>query len=81
MTTPANRFPSPFVLLVGCILLAAALTWILPAGRYERRPDPVTGRDVVVRTAVKGQRKVVAQKPVADAKAGAKPDSKPAAKA
>jgi uncharacterized ion transporter superfamily protein YfcC len=48
MTTPANRFPSPFVLLVGCILLAAALTWILPAGRYERRPDPVTGRDVVV---------------------------------
>lgn len=48
MTSPTNRFPSPFVLLVGCILLAAALTWILPAGRYERRPDPATGRDVVV---------------------------------
>ncbi len=48
MTAPANRFPSPFVLLVACILLAAALTWILPAGRYERRSDPVTGRDVVV---------------------------------
>jgi large subunit ribosomal protein L3 len=40
-----------------------------------------SGRDVVVRTAVKGQRKVVAQKPAADAKAGAKPAAKPAAKA
>lgn len=48
MTAATNRFPSPFVLLVACILLAAALTWLLPAGRYERRPDAVTGRDVVV---------------------------------
>jgi uncharacterized ion transporter superfamily protein YfcC len=44
----AGRFPNPFALLVGCILVAAALTWFLPAGRYERRPDPATGRDVVV---------------------------------
>ena len=48
MTAPANRFPSPFVLLVTCILLAALLTWFVPAGHYERRPDPVTGRDIVV---------------------------------
>lgn len=48
MTASTSRFPSPFVLLLACILLAAALTWFLPAGRYERRPDPVTGRDVVV---------------------------------
>ncbi|HEU4830345.1 MAG TPA: hypothetical protein VFT04_14220 [Gemmatimonadales bacterium] len=48
MTAPASRFPSPFVLLVACILLAATLTWLLPAGRYERRPDAVTGRDIVV---------------------------------
>jgi large subunit ribosomal protein L3 len=42
-----------------------------------------SGRDVVVRTAVKGQRKVVAQKPAAEAKAAAqKPAApKPAAKA
>ena len=42
-----------------------------------------SGRDVVVRTAVKGQRKVVAQKPAADQKAAAqKPAApKPAAKA
>lgn len=48
MTARAGRFPNPFALLLGCILLAAALTWMLPAGRYERRPDPATGRDAVV---------------------------------
>ena len=42
------RFPHPLTLLVGCVLLAAALTWILPAGKFERREDPVTGRSVVV---------------------------------
>lgn len=43
-----RRFPNPLTLLVGCILIAAALTWILPAGRYERREDLATGRSVVV---------------------------------
>jgi len=42
------HFPHPLTLLVGCVLLAAALTWILPAGRFERREDPATGRNVVV---------------------------------
>ncbi len=42
------RFPHPLTLLVGCVLLAAALTWVLPAGKYERREDPATGRSVVV---------------------------------
>jgi uncharacterized ion transporter superfamily protein YfcC len=42
------RFPHPLALLVGCVLLAAALTWVLPAGRFDRREDPVTGRSVVV---------------------------------
>jgi uncharacterized ion transporter superfamily protein YfcC len=41
-------FPHPLALMVGCILIAAALTWVLPAGKYERREDPVTGRNVVV---------------------------------
>lgn len=40
--------PHPTALLVGCILLAAALTWVLPAGRYDRVEDSATGRDVVV---------------------------------
>jgi uncharacterized ion transporter superfamily protein YfcC len=35
-------------LLVGFILLAALLTWLVPAGEFQRRADAVTGRDVVV---------------------------------
>src|ERR1700694_444773 len=42
------RFPHPLTLLVGCVLLAAALTWVLPAGQYQRREDPASGRSVVV---------------------------------
>lgn len=42
------RLPHPLVLLVGFVLAAAALTWVVPAGEYERRDDPVTGRQVVV---------------------------------
>lgn len=45
---PKPRFPHPLALMVGCVLTAAALTWVLPAGKYERREDPVTGRSVVV---------------------------------
>ncbi|HWB41575.1 MAG TPA: Na+/H+ antiporter NhaC family protein [Gemmatimonadales bacterium] len=46
MTGP--RFPHPLVLLVACILIAAALTWVLPAGEYQRVEDKETGRNVVV---------------------------------
>lgn len=42
------RFPHPLTLLVACVLIAAALTYILPAGRYQRRDDPATHRSVVV---------------------------------
>jgi uncharacterized ion transporter superfamily protein YfcC len=42
------RFPHPLVLLIGCIVVAAALTYLLPAGEFERREDPDTGRKVVV---------------------------------
>jgi len=40
--------PHPFVLLLGCVVIAAALSYILPAGEYERRQDQATGRNVVV---------------------------------
>ncbi len=30
------------------IVAAAALTWVLPAGEYDRKDDPVTGRKIVV---------------------------------
>jgi uncharacterized ion transporter superfamily protein YfcC len=46
--TSSRRFPHPFVLLLACIAIAAVLTWVVPAGEYERRDDPVTGRAVVV---------------------------------
>ncbi|MBK5255286.1 MAG: YfcC family protein, partial [Vicinamibacteria bacterium] len=41
------KFPHPLSLLFLCILLAASLTWILPAGLYDRHRDEATGRDVV----------------------------------
>ncbi len=43
-----SRFPDPLALLTACILLGAALTYVLPAGRYDRRDDAATGREVVV---------------------------------
>ncbi|MFQ5888943.1 MAG: YfcC family protein [Gemmatimonadota bacterium] len=43
-----RRFPHPIALLVGCILVAAALSYVLQAGEYERREDAATGRVVVV---------------------------------
>src|SRR5882672_5814984 len=42
------RFPHPLTLLVGFIALVAVLSWVLPAGQFDRRDDPVTGRKVVV---------------------------------
>ena len=45
---PKLRLPHPLVLLLGCVLVAAALTWVLPAGAYDRRDDPATGRQVAV---------------------------------
>lgn len=42
------RLPHPLALLIGCTFVAAALTWVLPAGEYERRDDAATGRRVVV---------------------------------
>lgn len=48
MIGPHFRLPHPLILLLGCLLVAAVLTHILPAGRYQRRDDPATGRSVVV---------------------------------
>jgi uncharacterized ion transporter superfamily protein YfcC len=43
-----SRIPHPLTLLVGCVFVAAALTYIIPAGEYARRDDPATGRRTVV---------------------------------
>lgn len=42
------RLPHPLALLTGCVLLAAAASYMLPAGEFDRRDDPVTGRTLVV---------------------------------
>ena len=43
-----SRFPHPLTLLTACILAAAAASYVLPAGQYDRREDPVTSKQVVV---------------------------------
>jgi uncharacterized ion transporter superfamily protein YfcC len=42
------RLPHPLVLLLGGVAVAALLTWVLPAGAYDRVPDAASGRDLVV---------------------------------
>jgi uncharacterized ion transporter superfamily protein YfcC len=42
------RLPHPIVLMLGGVAIAAALTWILPAGEFNREVDAATGRTVVV---------------------------------
>ena len=42
------KLPHPFVLLLAGVALAAVLTWILPAGTYQRRTDAGSGREVVI---------------------------------
>jgi uncharacterized ion transporter superfamily protein YfcC len=41
------RLPHIFVLLSGIIMVCAILTWILPAGEFDRAPN-ATGRTVVI---------------------------------
>src|SRR5437868_4948694 len=45
---PRVRFPHPLTLLVGCVLVAALASHVLPPGEYDRRDDAATGRRVVV---------------------------------
>ncbi|HEX6589854.1 MAG TPA: SLC13 family permease [Longimicrobiales bacterium] len=42
------KFPHPLVLMLGAVAIATALTWMLPAGEFDRTEDPATGREVVV---------------------------------
>jgi len=42
------RLPHPMVLLLGGVAVAALLTWVVPAGAYDRVVDPITGRTIAV---------------------------------
>ena len=54
------QVPHALVLLVACIVVGAAASYFVPAGEYDRRDDPQTGRKVVVA----GTFHPVPQKPV-----------------
>ncbi|MGM0561190.1 MAG: YfcC family protein [Pseudomonadota bacterium] len=44
----ASRFPTAYTILFLLIVLVAALTWIIPAGEYEREMNEEVGREVAV---------------------------------
>ncbi|WP_339787250.1 YfcC family protein [uncultured Imperialibacter sp.] len=43
-----RNFPHPIMIMLLFIAAAAVMTWLVPAGQYDRVPDEATGRDVVV---------------------------------
>ena len=45
---PGFRFPSAFTILFSLIILVAVLTWIIPAGQYERVASEALGKDVPI---------------------------------
>ncbi|MEM7417821.1 MAG: Na+/H+ antiporter NhaC family protein [Gemmatimonadota bacterium] len=45
---PRLRLPHPLALLTGCVLLAAAASYVVPAGQFDRRVDDASGRTLVV---------------------------------
>ncbi|WP_152208139.1 YfcC family protein [Marinobacter changyiensis] len=44
----ATRFPTAYTILFLLIILVAALTWIVPAGKYDREMNASVGREVAV---------------------------------
>ena len=42
------RLPHTFTIILSLIILMAVLTWIMPAGKFDRKFDEATGREVVV---------------------------------
>lgn len=42
------QLPHPYVLIIGIVIICAALTWLLPAGSFERAYDTEIGRELVV---------------------------------
>ncbi len=45
---PPFSFPTAFTILFGLIIFVAALTWIIPAGQYDRVKNEALGKDVPV---------------------------------
>lgn len=43
-----SRFPTAYTILLLLIVLVAALSWVIPAGKYERVMNEEVGREVAV---------------------------------
>src|SRR6056297_1907811 len=43
-----SRFPTAYTILFALIVLVAVLTWIIPAGQYDREMNEEVGREVAV---------------------------------
>ena len=41
------KVPHTFIILLGLIMIVSALTYLIPAGKYERNFDETTGRQLV----------------------------------
>jgi uncharacterized ion transporter superfamily protein YfcC len=48
LPTVQDRFPTAYTILFALIVLMAALTWVLPAGQYERTANEALGKDAPV---------------------------------
>ena len=46
--TSGDRFPSAFTILFALNLCAAVLTWIIPAGQYDRAMTAALGKETPV---------------------------------
>ncbi len=44
----ASRFPTAYTILFALIAIVAALTWVIPAGQYDRAMNEDVGREVAV---------------------------------
>ena len=44
----ASRFPTAYSILFLLIILMAGLTWIMPAGKFDREMNEAVGREVAV---------------------------------
>jgi uncharacterized ion transporter superfamily protein YfcC len=47
-TAPRFHFPSAYTILLALIVIIAGLTWVIPAGQYERAASEALGKDVPV---------------------------------
>lgn len=43
-----SRFPTAYTILFALIVIIAALTWVIPAGQYDREMNDAVGREVAV---------------------------------